>query len=218
VQELTENNKQDRLRLSRQMLRTIPHRDLAKLWFSDECYFPISGYVNRQNTRLRARSRAAAGVRRLKEKQKFPKALMIWGAVSKIGKTRLDILPVGQRVNATTYDEMLRFHIVPELRRLSGARRYIFQQDGAPAHRAAVCQTTCRQLMPRFIPHDKWPANSCDLNPMDYGVWGILRDKVLCQRYRSIDELKLAIQVGWDEISQKPLTESSTIGAGAWQP
>jgi len=37
---------------------------------------------------------------------------------------------------------------------------------------------------PEFIPHRLWPPNSPDLNPVDYGVWGILQRR--CTKHASL--------------------------------
>ena len=49
---------------------------------------------------------------------------------------------------------------------------------------------------------------------MDYSIVGILRDKILCQLYRSIDELTLAIQIAWDEIFQETINRIIDL----WRP
>jgi len=61
-----------------------------------------------------------------------------------------------------------------------------FQQDGARAHTAARSQNWCRENLPNFIEKDRWPANSPDLNPLDYSIWneivqGMNWDKVECK-------------------------------------
>ena len=52
-----------------------------------------------------------------------------------------------------------------------------FQQDNAPAHRAreTVQLLTCET--PDFIGPALWPANSPDLNPVDYQTWGKHRNR-----------------------------------------
>ena len=49
---------------------------------------------------------------------------------------------------------------------------FTFQQDNAPAHRAreTVQLLTCET--PDFIAPALWPANSPDLNPVDYQIAG----------------------------------------------
>jgi len=49
---------------------------------------------------------------------------------------------------------------------------FIFQQDSAPAHHARDTIELLRRETPDFIGPDVWPANSTDLNPVDYRIWG----------------------------------------------
>ena len=35
-----------------------------------------------------------------------------------------------------------------------------------------------------------WPARSCDLTPLDFFLWGYLKDKVYVNKPRTIQELK----------------------------
>ncbi|KAL4500901.1 hypothetical protein ABPG72_020135 [Tetrahymena utriculariae] len=48
---------------------------------------------------------------------------------------------------------------------------WIFQQDGASCHTSNDSQNLCQENLPGFIPKDIWPANSPDLNPLDYSIW-----------------------------------------------
>ena len=50
--------------------------------------------------------------------------------------------------------------------------RFIFQQDGAPAHMARVTQEWLHTNCLEIIEKDRWPPNFPDLNPLDYHVWG----------------------------------------------
>ena len=134
VQELSAATKRKRLLRCRYLQHRYGYFKVQRMWFSDESLFPLSGYVNRQNKRLRARDRASLGTRRIVERAKFPKALMVWAAASNMGKLNLLILPVGTRIPGHLYRDMIHDHIVPELERVCGTRRYILQHYGAPAH------------------------------------------------------------------------------------
>ena len=48
---------------------------------------------------------------------------------------------------------------------------YVFQQDGAPAHRARETIDLLLRVTPDFIGPDLWPPNSPDLNPVDLKIW-----------------------------------------------
>ena len=44
---------------------------------------------------------------------------------------------------------------------------YIFQQNGAPAHKAIRTQDWGKQHLKAFWTKGTWPANSSDLNPIE---------------------------------------------------
>ena len=44
--------------------------------------------------------------------------------------------------------------------------------------------------VPDIIPPDMWPPNSPDLNPVDYGIWESLSEKVYRHKIRDINHLR----------------------------
>ena len=67
------------------------------------------------------------------------------------------------------------------------AEFFIFQQDSAPA------RDTVRLLelaTPAFIPPDRWPPNSRDLNPLEYKIWSVVQQRVYQSWVYNVDELK----------------------------
>jgi hypothetical protein len=67
---------------------------------------------------------------------------------------------------------------------------FIFQQDSAPAHHARDTIELLRRETPNFIGPDLWPANSPDLNPVDYRIWGLIQERVYQTAIRGVDDLK----------------------------
>src|SRR6218665_1474686 len=55
---------------------------------------------------------------------------------------------------------------------------------------------------PSFIGPELWPANSPDLNPVDYRIWGLIQERVYQTAIRNIDELKERLIVVWAELKQ----------------
>ena len=55
---------------------------------------------------------------------------------------------------------------------------FIFQQDNAPAHQTKDTIALLRRETPSFIGPELWPANSTDLNPVDYRIWGLIQERV----------------------------------------
>ena len=70
---------------------------------------------------------------------------------------------------------------------------FVFQQDGAPSHRAKSTAEFLQRTVPNFIEPSVWPPNSRDLshlNPVDYAVWGALEQSVYCIPISNLDDLK----------------------------
>ena len=63
-----------------------------------------------------------------------------------------------------------------------------------------LCQT---------IEKNNWPANSCVLNPLDYGIWGIMVKSAYGKRkrYDNIDDLKAGIRKAWEELTQDTINK-----------
>jgi len=66
---------------------------------------------------------------------------------------------------------------------------FTLQQDGAPAHWARGSVQLLSEQMPDMGPKI-WPPNSFDLNPVDYGIWGLLQERVYSKSIRDLEEFK----------------------------
>src|SRR6218665_669970 len=93
---------------------------------------------------------------------------------------------------------------------------FIFQQDSAPAHRAKDTIALLRRETPSFIGPELWPANSPDLNPIDYRIWGIIQERVYQTAIRDIDELKERLIVVWAELKQSVI--DIHVAMEQWRP
>jgi hypothetical protein len=86
----------------------------------------------------------------------------------------------------------------------------VFQQDGAPSHKAIATQDLIRDIFPEAIEVDisskrnngEWPANSPDLNVLDYSLWSILEAEACSKPHQSIDALKKSLVKAWNNIPQ----------------
>ena len=79
-----------------------------------------------------------------------------------------------------------------------------FQQDGATS---LTAEATLDVLLPVF--EDRiisrradvvWPSRSCDLTPLDYYLWGAVKDKSYADKPETIDALKDNIREAIGEI------------------
>jgi len=82
------------------------------------------------------------------------------------------------------------------------------QQDSAPAHRTRNAIQLLQRATLDFIGPDLWPANSPDLNPVGYKIWGVMQQCVglyKC-RVRNVDELKQRLVEVWDDLQQSAVS------------
>src|SRR6218665_188484 len=115
---------------------------------------------------------------------------MVSVAVSKLGCTELFFVKPEVKVNGEYYRNVLLMDkMLPAVWGIS-SDFFIFQQDSAPAPRAKDTIVLLRRGIPSFIGPEFWPANSPDLNPVDYRIWGLIQERVYPTAVRDIDELK----------------------------
>lgn len=72
-----------------------------------------------------------------------------------------------------------------------------FQQDGATPHTAGcVLQRLDNLFGDQYISYrtaNVWPPRSPDLNPLDFFLWGYLKDRVYSPSPKTTEDLKTAI-------------------------
>jgi len=95
---------------------------------------------------------------------------------------------------------LLKQKMLPDIHAISGD--FIFQQDNALAHRAHETVALLQREVPAFIAPNLWPANSPDLNPVDYKVRGTMQDRVYWANVRDVDDLKQRLIDVWDSLEQ----------------
>jgi len=104
-------------------------------------------------------------------------------------------------------DNVLEKGLLPDIRRISN-NDFVFQQDGAPAHRSRHTVAYLQSHVPEFIEPKNWPPNSPDLNPVDFSVWGALQQKVYRQKIQNVDHLKHILLYCWEQITQDTINRA----------
>src|SRR6218665_2262470 len=130
------------------------------------------------------KKRDVSSTRLIRERQHFSRNVMVWVAISKMGKSRIVDIEPDAKVNSQYYcQNVLGDGLLPDIRAICQHHTWTLQQDGAPSHTAKNNIS--------FIEPDMWPPNSPDLNPVDYAVWGALQQMVYCRRsFTTVDQLK----------------------------
>src|SRR6218665_1804639 len=105
--------------------------------------------------------REVAPVRFLKGRKHFSQSVMVSLAISKLGKTEPFFVTPKVKVNSVYYyEEVFARGPLPDIRQLSGVEGFIFQQDGAPAHRLRHTVAYLNTNVMELIELEKWPQNT----------------------------------------------------------
>lgn len=211
VQSLDEADMEKRVHRGKNLLRLYTRDVLKTAFFSDEKIFKVKQHYNSQNDVCyisKKMKKSDVPDERLNCEQKtFPQKIMVSVAVSKAGKTRLFFVDPGTKVNAHYYTNVLMKKMIPQMDRRTNGEGYLFMQDGARAHTAQLTLDKLdKQKQLSLLQPENWPPNSPDLNPVDFGIWGLLEQNVYRgRRITDIESLKEALVYEWNRIPQETI-------------
>lgn len=201
VHELLEDDPDRRLEFCDLMMTRITADEyfLNRIVFSDEATFELNGNVNRHNYRYWSdiNPRWMSDTRNTQ----YPQKLNVWAGV--INNRIVGPFFIEGNLTAVKYEDMLRNEIVPAIQAIVGDNfnQTFFQQDGAPPHYGRGVRAYLNGVFPgRWIGRRgaiEWPARSPDLTPLDYFLWGYLKDRVYQTKPANLEELQQKIR---DEI------------------
>lgn len=171
--------------------------------FTDESRFTNLGMFNRNNTRYWA----IENLRLVREgafQERF--GVNVWLGV--VGLNIIGPIFFHQPLNGQMYSEFLENQIVPQINNLH-RNNLIYQQDGAPAHNSRIASNFLNE---RFGENwlgtngpNRWPARSPDLTPLDFSIWGHIKEKVYATPPPSLEILQHRIRRAIETISEEHL-------------
>ncbi len=187
--ELKEYHKRARVNMCRQ-ISTINYRNLPPIVFTDESTVRVDlkgGGIWRQ--------RGFHPPESFYIKNPHPVQIMVWGGISHLGyKTKL--IKFETHVNSFTYCKALKENFIFESLFGRYGQNFIWQQDNATPHTAALTQDYLDQKVKYIL---EWPAKSPDLSPIEQ-VWDYIKKKLSGQNFDTPDALFNAIEKVWNEI------------------
>lgn len=169
------------------------------VWFSDEAHFYLNTEVNKQNIRFWGSQKPNIYI----EKPIHSEKVTAWAALSSSGIIGPfffeDSDGNATSVNSSSYLDLIRRKFIPALRRKGvNINQIWYQQDGATPHTARnvldYLDKTFNGHFISFRTHQEWPPHSPDLNPLDFFLWGYLKDKVYTPAPSTKQELKASIR------------------------
>lgn len=205
VQQLYEEDFQDRVEMCQTLIQLLTNNNnRGNIFFSDEAAFHLSGLVNKHNVRYWCTSNPHLTIETAMESPK----LNVWCAMSEthlIGPFFFN----EDTVNGKNYLSMLREFFVPAMKRLRKHNSMIFQQDGAPAH----FHRDVRQFLDETFPDRwvgrggaiRWAPRSPDLSPLDFFLWGHIKNNIYKSPIKNLDELKTKIDYEIRMVSKETL-------------
>lgn len=201
VQGLREQDREKRLAFCQTILRKHDEDPnfINSIIFTDESPFSTAGKHNRRNTHVWATENPheVAAI----ENQGY-RILNVWCGMLEnriLGPIFLEGILTGERYLRYLQNEISNF--IPNLRNI------VWQQDGAPAHNARQVREYLDDTYATWIgTHGPiaWPPRSPDLNPLDFFLWGTLKQKIYCEGSNTVDSLKNKIQIKIREMNADP--------------
>ena len=158
--------------------------------FSDEATFHVSGKVNKHNIRIWGSQNPCEVLERERDSPK----INVWCGLMHnqiIGP----FIFAESTITANIYLDMLKHYVVPQLEEFQP--RVVFQQDGAPPHWGLIVRDFLNETFPnRWIGRNgptPWPPRSPDITPLDFFLWGYVKDRVYRMPVRDVETLQSRI-------------------------
>lgn len=183
------------------------HNFMSRIIFTDEASFTRSGVFNMRNSHVWAEENPRAT--RITHYQHSFK-INVWAATLKNRIIGYHIFP--GNLNANVYHQFLNdvFNQFIEDIPLRRRQRLWFMHDGAPPHYGRQPRQWLGHHFPnRWIGRGvdapiHWPARSPDLNPLDFSVWGQIKDKVYATPVDTPEDLRRRIENTFEQLSNQP--------------
>lgn len=174
--------------------------------YTDESRFTNFGVFNRNNTRYWSKENKHL-VRQVNRQERF--GFNCWVGI--IGERIVGPIFFRYQLTGERYLDLLQNDIEEGLDNLplETLRTLYFQQDGAPPHNSrAVTQFLNNKYGQRLISTNgpvQWPPRSPDLTPLDFFLWGTLKNKVYATPSNTVEELQRRVVQACEEIAPQVL-------------
>lgn len=182
---------------------------LKKILWTDECVFHSDGGINRHNEHHYAEQNPHCR-KTIHVQGRY--SVNVWAGILDDMIIGPFFFPQNTHVNGEVYADFIEHTLSDLLENVPLALRstIIFQQDGHPAHTSIVARTILNRKFPnRWIGKrsnfQEWPPRSPDLTPLDFFLWGYLKDQIYQTLPHDRDDLINRIQTAILRISPQML-------------
>lgn len=173
---------------------------LQRILWTDEAKFTRAGITNHRNDHLWYSANPRV-VRPSSFQHEF--SVNVWAGI--INDRLIGPLELPPTLNGARFLEFLETQFADSLMDLplSYRRRMWFQLDGAPAHFSRAVREYLNNNLSPWIGRGgvvAWPPRSPDLTPLDYFLWGHMKQKVYATVPNTREELVAKIMAAAEEI------------------
>jgi hypothetical protein len=166
---------------------------VGKMVWSDEAQFKLNGTVNRHNCVYWAAENPHIHV----DKAVNLPGLNVWCGLSSRGLIGPFFFEA--TVTGLVYLDMLHTSILPAIRALYGNERFYLQHDGAPPHYHRDVRAYLDEILPgQWIGRRgavEFPPRSPDLTPLNFHLWGTLKNVVYHRKPATLVALREEIEM-----------------------
>ena len=194
VQQLYEEDLQDKVEMCKTLISMLEDSHMQEnLFFSDEATFYVGGLINKHNIGYWSQTNPHVAIETVMSSPE----LNVWCGISKNKLLGLYFFE-DDTVNRENYLLMLEISFIPEIRKLYKPRSIVFQQDGASRHFSIDVRRYLDNHFPgRWIGRGgsiRWAPRSADLTPLDFFLWGHIKNDIYKTPIKDIAELKRRIE------------------------
>ena len=154
---------------------TCCNKFLKRNCFSDKAMFHVFGKLNKHNVKIWG----SEHLHEIREHERNSLKVNVWCGIM-CNQVIGPFFFHETTITADIYLDLLTKYVTPQL--INSEPNIIFQQDGAPLHWGlCVCQFLNETFSDRWIGRDgpiSWPPHSPDITPLDFFLWGYVKDTV----------------------------------------
>jgi arginine repressor/hemolysin-activating ACP:hemolysin acyltransferase len=206
VHKLTSSNAEKRRRRALGLYRQLAKHRYKNFITTDETWFYLDGTEGKRKICYIKKSDPNYERMIIQQESSRPPGFMVWAGISSHGKTSLRFVEPGVKVNADYYiNKILKpflSHDVPRLFPNNQKKKMIFHHDNAPSHTSKKTIAFLDASRISYVTPEEWMPKSPDAAPMDYSIWGYLKQQMNKQQIETLDELKKKISYQWKKLDQ----------------
>ena len=206
VQKLTSAHVEKRRQRARRLYLQLANGRYRNFITTDESWFYLDGTSGKRKVCYIKKSDPDYDRMLLQQDSSRPKGFMVWGGISAKGKTTLRFVEPGAKINSDYYvNKILKPFLSRDIPRLYPKRakiRPVLHQDSAPSHVSKKTIDFLEKCEIKYVKPEEWMPKSPDVAPMDYAIWGYLKQRLNKIKIETLDELKKKLLNEWKKMEQ----------------